>query len=43
MYRRPTCPDEFASPFGCRSVAERSSSAAELTAPQETMHSGVST
>ena len=29
-------PDEFASPFGCRLLAERSSSAAELTASQET-------
>ena len=32
----PTTSEPFASPFGCRSLADRSSSAAELIAPQET-------
>ena len=43
MYRVPTRPDEFARPSGCAAVAERSSSAAEFTAPQDTMNSGAST
>src|SRR6476619_1739608 len=39
MYRRPTSPDEFASPPGCAAVADRSSSAAEFTAPHEAITS----
>src|SRR5712671_4681861 len=35
MYRRPTSPDEFASPPGWLDVAERSSNAAEFTAPHD--------
>ena len=31
-----TTPERLASPFGCLSLADRSSSAAELMAPQET-------
>ena len=33
---RPTSPEELPSPSGCRSLAERSSSAAELMAPAAT-------
>src|SRR3972149_4834849 len=36
MYRRPTRPDEFASPLGCAPFAEHRSSAAELIAPHDT-------
>src|SRR6266545_7798459 len=43
MYRRPTSPDEFASPRGCLSFFDRSSSAAEFTAPHETTTSEAST
>ena len=35
MYRRPTSPDEFASPPGWLDVAERSNNAAEFTAPHD--------
>src|SRR5262245_32176988 len=37
MYRFPTRPDELASPLGWASLAERSSKAAELAAPQDAM------
>ena len=39
MYRLPTSPEEFARPSGCAAFAERSSSAAELTAPHDTTNS----
>src|SRR5690349_7490198 len=35
MYRRPTSPEEFASPCGCAEVADRSNNAAEFTAPHD--------
>ena len=43
MYRRPTSPDEFPRPYGCLEFADRSSSAAEFTAPHATMMRGAST
>jgi hypothetical protein len=36
MRLRPTCPELFAKPLGCFSLAERNNNAAEFTAPQAT-------